>query len=88
MENLSLKEFRITAKDRSINGYKSIPKDILLRIINNNNWYRKSLFKSKKEETKKGLYKPTKSSLFKLKGKKLRKVFTRNQRNSLWPNNK
>ena len=37
MENLSLKEFRIIAKDRSINGYKSIPKDILLRIINNNN---------------------------------------------------
>ena len=79
MENLSLKEFRIIAKDRSINGYKSIPKDILLRIINNNNWYRKILFKSKKEETKKGLYKPTKNSLFKLKGKKLRKVFTSQQ---------
>ena len=28
MENLSLKEFRIIAKDRAINGYKSMPKDI------------------------------------------------------------
>ena len=67
-----------------MNGYKSIPKDKLLRIINNNNnnnnnnnHYhdysnnnnnrdRKSLLKSKK-----GIYKPTRNSLF-----KLRKVFT------------
>ena len=37
MENLSLKELRIMAKNRNISGYKSIPKDKLLGIINNNN---------------------------------------------------
>ena len=61
MLNLSLKELRIIAKNRNINGYESIPRDKLLRIINNsnnnnnnnNNRDRKSLFKSEKEERKK-----------------------------------
>ena len=77
MQNLSQKELRLIAKNRNISGYKSIPKDKLLRIINNEG-DRKSLFKSKKEETKKGLFKPTRNSSFKLK-KKLRKVFTSQQ---------
>ena len=37
MENLSLKELRLIAKNRNISGYKSMPKDKLLVIINNNN---------------------------------------------------
>ena len=37
MQNLSLKELRLITKNRNINGYKSMPKDELLRIINNNN---------------------------------------------------
>ena len=37
MLNLSPKELRLIAKNRNINGYKSMPKDKLLRIINNNN---------------------------------------------------
>ena len=71
MQNLSQKELRLIAKNRNISGYKSIPKDKLLRIINNEG-DRKSLFKSKKEETKKGLFKPTRNSSFKLK-KKIKK---------------
>ena len=60
MENLSLKELRIIAKNRNISGYKSIPKDKLLGIINNNNnnnnnnkGDRERLFKSKKKKPKK-----------------------------------
>ena len=37
MENLSLKESRLIAKNRNISSYKSMPKDKLLGIINNNN---------------------------------------------------
>ena len=60
MENLSLKEFRLIAKNRNVCGYKSMPKDKLLGIIINNNnknnkGDRKSIFKSKKEENKKFL---------------------------------
>ena len=60
MENLSLKEFRLIAKNRNVRGYKSMPKDKLLGIIINNNnknnkGDRKSIFKSKKEENKKFL---------------------------------
>ena len=55
MQSLSRKELRLIAKNRNICAYKSMPKDKLLRIINNNERDRKSLFKSKKEETKKGL---------------------------------
>ena len=72
-QDLSQKELR------NINGYKSMPKDKSLRIIdnnnnndnnnhhhdysnNNNNRDRKSLLKSKK-----GIYKPTRNSLLKLK---------------------
>ena len=39
MENLSLKESRLIAKNRNISGYKSMPKNKLLRIISNNNNY-------------------------------------------------
>ena len=53
MLNLSLKELSLIAKDRSINGNWSMPKDKLLRIINNKKGDRKSLLKSEKEETKK-----------------------------------
>ena len=75
MLNLSLKQLRLIAKNRNINDYKSMLKDKLLRVINNNNNNnnkrdRKSLFKSKKEETKKSIYKPTRNSLVKLKIKK------------------
>ena len=73
MLNLSLKELKLIAKNRNINGHKSMTKDKLLIIINNNNnnnnnnkRVRKSLFKSKKEETSKSLYKPTRNSPFKL----------------------
>ena len=46
---LPLKELRLIAKNKNINGYKNMPKDKLLRIFNNNNKRdRKSLFKSKK----------------------------------------
>ena len=37
MQNLSQKEERLIAKIRDISGYKSMPKDKLLRIINSNN---------------------------------------------------
>ena len=73
MQNLSLKELILIAKNRDINGYESMPKDKLLRIINNNKRDRKSLLKSKKEETKKSLYRPTKNSRFKLKREKNKK---------------
>ena len=59
MENLSLKESRLIAKNRNISGNKSMPKDKLLGIIiinnnnNNNKGDRKSLFKSKKKKPKK-----------------------------------
>ena len=58
MENLSQKEMRYMAKNRNISGYKGMPKDKLLRMINNtssnnnssnnNKRDRNSLFKSKK----------------------------------------
>ena len=37
IQNLSLKELRLIAKNKNINGYKRMSKDKLLRIINNNN---------------------------------------------------
>ena len=79
MQNLSLKELRHITKNRNTNSYKSISKDKLLIIIiiiiiiiinnnnnnnNNNKEDRKIIFKSKK-----GLYKPTRNSLFKLERK-------------------
>ena len=36
MQNLSQKELRLIANNRNISGYKSMSKDKLLRIINNN----------------------------------------------------
>ena len=47
-----------------------MPKDKLLRIVNNNERNRKSLFKSKKGETEKGLRKPTRNSTLKIKKRK------------------
>ena len=74
MLNLSLKELRLIAKNRNINGYEILPDDKLLRIIHNNhNGDGKSTFKSKKKETKNILYKPTKNNLFKLKREKIKK---------------
>ena len=76
MQNLSRKELRLIAKNRNICGYKSMPKNKLLGIINNNERGKKSPFKSKKEETKKGLYKPTKNNkkdIFKSKRKEIKK---------------
>ena len=53
MLNLSLKKLRLIAKNRNINGYESMPKDILLRIINSKMGDRKSLLNQKKKKTKK-----------------------------------
>ena len=64
MQNLSRKELRLIAKNRNICGYKSKPKDKLLRTINNN------------ERDRNILDKPTRNSTFKLK----RKVFTGQQK--------
>ena len=55
MQNLSQKELKLIVKKRNICGYKSMPKDKLLRIINNNEGDRQSLLKSKKSETKSSL---------------------------------
>ena len=73
MLNLSLKELRLITKNISINGYESMSKDKLLGEINNNKRDRNSLFKSKKEETKKSFFKPTRKSLFKFKKEKIKK---------------
>ena len=54
MLNLSQKELILIVKNRNTCGYKSMPKDKLLRIIYNNEGDRKSLLKSKIEDTKKG----------------------------------
>ena len=43
MLNLSIKKLILIAKNRNINGYESMPKDILLRIINSKKGDRKSL---------------------------------------------
>ena len=53
--NLSLKKLKLIAKNRNTNGCESMPKEKLLRIIDNNKNDRKSLFKLKNEETKKSL---------------------------------
>ena len=50
MKNLPLKELRLIAKNRNISNYKSMPKDKLLRIINNIKRDRKSLFKQKRDQ--------------------------------------
>ena len=59
-KKLNVKELRLTANNRNINGYESMAKDKLLRIINNNKRQKESSQVKKKEETKKSLYKPTK----------------------------
>ena len=54
MLHFSLKELRSIAKNRNIDGYKSMPKEKLLRIIySNNKKNRYSTFKSKRGEIKK-----------------------------------
>ena len=45
MQNLSLKELKLIAKDRSTNGYESMLKDKLSRIINNKKGDKKSFLK-------------------------------------------
>ena len=84
MLNLPLKEFILVAKNRNINGYKSMPKDKLLRIINDIKRDRRSLFKSKKEDTKKILYKPTRNNLFKLKREKIKKGINKPAKKNLF----
>ena len=51
MLNQSLKELRLIAENRNMNGYQSMPKDKLLRIITKGD--RKSLFLIKKKENQK-----------------------------------
>ena len=63
MLNLLLKELRLIAKNKNINGYESMPKDRLLKIINNNKGDIKSLFEPKNEEAKKAFIKAKKSIL-------------------------
>ena len=53
--NLSLKEFRLIAKNRSINVYEGMPKDKLLRINNNKKGDKKRVFNLKKKKQKKPL---------------------------------
>ena len=53
MLNLSLKELKLLARNRKINGYESMSKDKLYRIIDNKKGDRKTLLKSKKEKAKK-----------------------------------
>ena len=62
MLNLLLKELKLITRNRSIHGYKSIPKDQLLSIINTSgpikNYRkgdRKNPFKSKREKIKRSL---------------------------------
>ena len=57
-----------------------MPKDILLRIINNKKGRQKKSYQSKEEENKKSLYNSTRNSLSKLKREKIRKVFTSPQK--------
>ena len=45
MLSLSLKELRSITKIRNVEGYNSMPKDKLLRIINNNKKNKNSTFK-------------------------------------------
>ena len=52
MQNLSQKGLRLIANNRNICGYKSMPKDKLLRIINSNERDKKSLFYQKKKKRK------------------------------------
>ena len=52
MQNLSQKELRLIAKNRNICGYKSMLKDKLLRIINNNERDRVFLNQQKKKPIK------------------------------------
>ena len=75
--NLSLNELKLVAKNRNINDYKSRLKDKLLKTTDNNKRDRESLFKSKKEETTKSLYQPTRKSLFKLKRGKIKKILNK-----------
>ena len=71
MLNQSLKELRLIAENRNMNGYQSMPKDKLLRIITKGD--RKSLFLIKKKEIKKSFYQPTRNNFFKWKREKTKK---------------
>ena len=53
MLNLSLKEMRLIAGNRNINGYKSMPKDKLLRIINSKKGRQKESSQIKKRRNQK-----------------------------------
>ena len=82
METLSLKELILIAKNRNVSDCKSMSKDKLLGIINNNTNNKRdqeSIFKSKK-----GLYKPGRNSLFKLKREKIKKSLFKPVRKNLF----
>ena len=84
MLNLSLRELRLIAKNRNINGYESMSKDKLLRINNNKKGDRKNDLKLKKEETRKSISKPTRNSLFKLKREEIKKSLYKSARKNLF----
>ena len=68
-ENIRLLDLLINEwKLKGIKGYKRMSKDGLLSILNTAKQIknkRKSLFKSKRNKSRKSLYKPTGKSLFK-----------------------
>ena len=82
-----LTELKYIAKNTNINGYKSMPNNKLLGMIdkknNNNNNNNKSDTRSP-FKSKKGLYKPTRNSIFKLKREKIKKSFYKPARKNLF----
>ena len=77
---LSLKELRLIAKNRNINGYQSMLKYKLFGIIDNKKGDRKSLLNQKKKKTKKVFISQQKTVFLNYKEKKLRKDFTSQQK--------
>ena len=79
-----LKELGSIARNRNIDGYKSMPKDKLLRIINNNKKKnRNSIFKSKRGNKKVFMSQQKIVFLNRTYGK-LKRVFTCQQKKKLF----
>ena len=77
MFNLLKSELRLTAKRRSISGYKSMSKNELINAINTSEPAkndRKNIFKSKRKGIKKSLMKPSKKKILKSKIKEIKKI--------------
>ena len=88
IQEVLLTELKYIAKNRNINGYKSMPNNKLLRMIdkknnNNNNNNNKSDTRSP-FKSKKGLYKPTRNSIFKLKREKIKKSLYKPARKNIF----